>query len=67
MDLRMSSSSSDLWDTIASIREEDYDDVPEHVLRRIVEVEREHLEDEATAVRMIRSCVESYLEEVEHA
>jgi len=59
----MTDKASDLTETLNTIREEEYQEIPPELINEIVQIEQESLEDREQTQDRISDLVESYLEE----
>ena len=56
------SSLSDLQETVEAIRAERYPNLPAEVVRRILDVEDEHVEDRGPAPRLVETVIDAWLD-----
>lgn len=62
MDSRVTESSSSLWETVATLRAAQYPDLPEDLVREILNIEHVCMDDDATALKRLRTLIEGHLE-----
>jgi Fe-S-cluster formation regulator IscX/YfhJ len=56
------SSLSDLQQTVEAIREERYPTLPADVVRKILELEDQHVEDRGPAPRLVEAVIDAWLD-----
>jgi uncharacterized protein Yka (UPF0111/DUF47 family) len=61
----MSDEPTDIIETLESIREKKYPEIPSDLVKEIVESEYETLENRKESLNRVSNLVESYLEEVD--